>query len=563
MSIQTQLIRDDDALLASLSDSLGDSPADYGAIYTRRWVVELLLDLSGYTEDKPLGELVAVEPACGDGAFLGPMVERLSSSLRMSGKDLASASSAIRAFDLQPGNVEKSRAVVATTLLANGWTGDEATATATSWVQHNDFLLGPPSDQSADFVLGNPPYIRLEDVSPARSAAYRSACPTMGGRADIYVGFFEIGLRILREGGSLGYICADRWMRNQYGRQLRAFVSSGFAMDAVVHMHDVDAFEDPVSAYPAITVLRRGRQNGALVASTDSSFGEEGAQQLLSISNGTSQRSSIAGARATRLRGWFEGEHAWPDASPERIKLLRQLEADFPPLEDAATGTRIGIGVASGADRVFITTNEELAEPERMLPLLLASDVADGSPKWSGHFLVNPWREDGSGLVDLEDWPRFHAYLESHAELVKGRNCVKNRPESWHRTIDRVAPVLTHQAKLVFPDIKASIHPVLDEGNFYPHHNLYWATSSGWDLEVLGGILLSRVAQMFIEAYAVRMRGGYLRFQAQYLRTIRVPRPESLSDATQGSLRAAFRARDAGLATKSALVAYGLGALPE
>ncbi|MGH4015414.1 MAG: Eco57I restriction-modification methylase domain-containing protein [Pseudonocardiaceae bacterium] len=52
-------------------------------------------------------------------------------------------------------------------------------------------------------------------------SAYRSACPTMGGRADIYVGFYEVGLRSLRPGGRLGFICADRWMRNQYGHRLR------------------------------------------------------------------------------------------------------------------------------------------------------------------------------------------------------------------------------------------------------------------------------------------------------------------------------------------------------
>jgi hypothetical protein len=69
--------------------------------------------------------------------------------------------------------------------------------------------------------------------------------------------------------------------------------------------------------------------------------------------------------------------------------------------------------------------------------------------------------------------------------------------------------------------------PVYDEGRYYPHHNLYHVTSEVWDLKLLGGILLSRLGQFFIECYAVRMSGGYLRFQAQYLRRIRVPRPST------------------------------------
>ena len=53
-----------------------------GVVYTKRWVVELLLDLAGYKAETNLVEAVAVEPAAGDGAFLGPMIERLAESCR-------------------------------------------------------------------------------------------------------------------------------------------------------------------------------------------------------------------------------------------------------------------------------------------------------------------------------------------------------------------------------------------------------------------------------------------------------------------------------------------------
>jgi len=133
----------------------------------------------------------------------------------------------------------------------------------------------------------------------------------------------------------------------------------------------------------------------------------------------------------------------------------------------------------------------------------------------------------------------------------------------WFRTIDRVDHSLTPREKLFFPDIKAAIHPVLDRGNYYPHHNLYFVISDKWDLEVLGGLLLSRVAQLFIESYAVRMRGGYLRFQAQYLRRIRVPPPDDLTAAQEDQLRRAFRARDVELATTVAVELYGISEIPE
>jgi hypothetical protein len=115
---------------------------------------------------------------------------------------------------------------------------------------------------------------------------------------------------------------------------------------------------------------------------------------------------------------------------------------------------------------------------------------------------------------------------------------------------------LINQQKLYIPDIKDCLNPVLDKGETYPHHNLYFIISDRWDLEVLGGLLLSSIGQLFIEAYGVRMRGGYFRFQAQYLRRIRVPNPESLSKATAEQLIRAFRQRNRQLATAVALEVY-------
>ena len=139
-----------------------------------------------------------------------------------------------------------------------------------------------------------------------------------------------------------------------------------------------------------------------------------------------------------------------------------------------------------------------------------------------------------------------------------GGTRAKKNPLGWFRTIDRVTHSLVSRPKLLIPDIKNVFHPVLEDGQTYPHHNLYFISSDVWDLEVLGGILLSAVGQFFIEAYGVRMRGGYLRFQAQYLRRIRVPRPSEIAEAQAKMLVRAFREKNRALASEVALAIYGI-----
>ena len=533
-----------------------DLAGDHGEVFTRRWVVEMILDLAGYRADVDLAVLRAIEPSCGAGAFLGPMVERLIASAKAHGRNLANHCAAIRAFDLLAANVELSRKAVAVLLEESGMSAHDAASTAAAWIARADFLLhgADEYDGTIDLVVGNPPYIRLEDVPAARSALYRERCPTMRGRSDIYVGFIESGLRMLKTGGALAFIVADRWMHNQYGADLRQMISSGFAVETVIAMHDVDAFEAPVSAYPAVTVVRRQPQAKAVIASTTSSFDKESVEPFLRFATNGRRTTKRKDFDAARLDSWFGGRESWPSANPTQLALVADLERRHPPIEDPRTGTRVGIGLATGADGVFLTKDADLVEEDRLLPMLLAKDTADGSAHWSGTYLVNPW-VDGR-LVDLDEYPRLRSHLRRNEEAVRGRHVAQRNEKGWYRTIDRVEPGLADRPKLLLPDIKAHPHPILDDGTYYPHHNLYFVTSTGWDLEVLGGLLLSDIADLFVGTYCVKMRGGTYRFQAQYLRRIRVPLVESISVADRRALSNAFATRDVERATAVAHRVY-------
>lgn len=547
-----------------LPDSL-QSAIEYGEVFTRRWIVELILDWVGYTPDKDLARAVIVEPACGVGAFIGPIIERLTASCRIHSRSPLDAIDALRAFDLLDRNVKASRDLAIQLLAECGWDIANAKKVAERWVRQGDFLL-QKEYQSADFVVGNPPYIRLEDVPDARMNAYRAACSTMGGRADVYVGFYEVGLTILNEGGRLGYICADRWMRNQYGSRLRELVGRSFNTEMVLTMHDVDAFHESVSAYPAITIIQKAPQGSAVAADTTSSFSAAGADSLRTWMENGGEVSAVQAPtfHAARLPHWFSGSDSWPVASPARLAMLEDLNDRFPLLEDESTGTRVGIGVATGADSVFITGGPEPVdvEEDRLLPLAMVRDTTGGAFAWGGKYLINPWSTDGH-LVDLDSYPRLGRYFRLNSGQLRARHIAKKQPARWYKTIDKVDHRLVEKAKLLFPDMKVNIHPVLDPGGFYPHHNLYYIVSDVWDPRVLGGLLLSRVAEAFVSAYAVRMRGGTLRFQAQYLRRIRVPRPDMICTADSTALSDAFDRRDVDAATEAALRVYGLPDLPD
>jgi hypothetical protein len=532
-------------------------PEPKGVVFTKPWVVELLLDLAGYVDKENLVDSVAVEPAAGEGAFLGPMALRLIRSCRRQGRPVSDCSSSLIAYELNDASVDVARLAVTMALHSSDIPREVAEQLARHWVRGGDYLLEAPQLPPADFVIGNPPYIRLEDIPPENASLYRDAYPTMRGRADLYVAFFEAGLRQLRSDGVCSFICADRWMLNQYGGELRRLVTRSFSVETVVEMHNANAFYDDVSAYPAITVIRRASQGQAVVASIGADVNTASGQALatsLRSADSKENRQMPTGVATTVVDRWFSGSDPWPCGSPARLAILRQLEDRFEPMESEVTGTRVGIGVATGLDKVFITQDDKLVESSRLLPLAMAQDTASGKMAWSGRYLVNPW--DRNGLVNLNHFPRLASYLETHQEALKSRHTAQKNRQGWYRTIDRVTMELTKQPKLYIHDIKDCFNPVLDTGETYPHHNLYFIVSEKWNLEVLGGLLLSSVGQLFIEAYGVRMRGGYLRFQAQYLRRIRMPKPETLTQTQSELLVKAFQQRDRTLASAVAHEVY-------
>lgn len=191
----------------------------------------------------------------------------------------------------------------------------------------------------------------------------------------------------------------------------------------------------------------------------------------------------------------------------------------------------------------------------------MRDDIEAGKIRNSKRFVINTFRDVG-GVVDLRYYPRLARYLKEHGDELRERHVARNNERAWFRTIDRVYPELVGVPKLLIPDIAGSNEVVLDEGRFHPHHNLYFVKSDSWDMRVLGALLSSKVALFFVWSYAVKMRGGYLRFQAQYLRRIRLPASGSIKPKLAKALATAFDKRDFARIDHLALEAYGLKTLP-
>jgi adenine-specific DNA-methyltransferase len=537
----------------------GDDARMRGVVFTQRWAVNLLLDLAGYVPDEEsIIDKKAVDPSCGDGAFACIMAQRLVSSCMKHGRPVSDCARSLVAIDIDAARVANTRSTVTDHLTAVGVPRDVATSLAEGWVRVGDYLSPAPGRGRVDFVVGNPPYVRMENIDPTCAVRYRETYPTMQGRADLYVAFFEAAIHSLRPEGVCAFLCADRWMHNSFGATLRDLITRECSVSTIIEMHSAKAFERDVCGYASMTAFRKTRERPPTLACRFTGTGEVTLSDLRADS-------SVVGITCARVSPWFAGEEPWPCCSPAVLSLVRRIEGGFPLIESRVGGTKMGIGVATGADKVYVVDARmpPKVESRCLLSLAMASDDREESSRQiisTRHALVNPW--PALEAEDRDAFPLVREYFRSHETQIRARYVGKKDPARWYRTIDRINDDLIGRKKLYIPDISIRLSPVLDEGGTYPHHNLYWITSSEWDLEVLGGILMSDIVHMFAECYAMSMRGGYRRFQTQFLRRIRVPRAASISEADQLALRTAFRKRDVVLSSMTCMRLFGVTELP-
>lgn len=482
----------------------------HGTVATKPHVVAAMLDMTEYKPNRNLSAIRLLDPAGGNGVFILEAIRRLSASAAQYNFSFTEAYTGLCVVEIDVDSAIKLVNAITDCLRELGRLPEIPDPSVI--VIHHDFLRLPTL--SFDVIVGNPPYVRYDNVPVEVRELYRQRYRTFSHRADLYVPFFEKGLRSLTPGGRLCYICPNRWLKNGYGQGLRGLIAKGYTLSAVIDLEAARPFEEAVAAYPAITLIENRWSDDPIrwsVADNDAQLVTQALSATL-----------LPRPQSNDWQQNFRGEH--------RSQTMQPIESQ---------GFKIGIGVATGADRIFIGNDLDVEESRR-LPILMARDLRGNRLCWSGQHVINPFDANGQ-LVDLDQYPKLARYLNAHRSALSQRHIARKNPMAWYRTIDRIHADLAAQPKLLLPDMSANERLLLDEGLYYPHHNLYYITSPDVQaLKVLGALLMTSDVRSQLARLSTRMNGGYLRWQSQHLRKLLLPAISTLSKAQRQEYLAKF-----------------------
>jgi adenine-specific DNA-methyltransferase len=488
----------------------------HGLVLTKPIIVQVMLDRVGYKPTNDLRAVKVIEPSAGDGAFAIEIVDRLYKSAISFGFSFEEALKSLHFYEMDPQmahllseRIESYLATISVSMPQN-------------LIHIEDFLLS--NAPKCDLVIGNPPYVRHENIPDAQKSACRALFSTFTHRSDLYIAFYEKGLKLLTKDGALTFICSNRWLKNQYGKGLRHLIHQAYLLGEIIDLEGTCPFEEEVIAYPAITTIKKGE--GRKPANY---YQVNDIDQLPDLDNLVEPTRTLL---TNSSANWF----SYQPTNLSHTKYLDSIENQ---------GFKIGIGVATGSDRVFIRKDfKSLVEHELLLPILLARDIKNNALVWSENYIINPFDNLGR-LINLQNFPKASSYFDAHKEHLNERHVAKKNPSAWYKTIDRINTALLHQDKILLPDISGNSHLLIDRGNYYPHHNLYYITGNGYEyLVILAALLMSDLVKNQLLEIGNKMNGGYPRWQSQNLRKLRVPMINAMPIDTKASLVKAYHAKD-------------------
>jgi hypothetical protein len=389
--------------------------------------------------------------------------------------------------------------------------------------QRRDSLLPEESPKPAtgnsqpsgfDLVLANPPYVRQEkfkDQKPLLQNAYE--CYT--GIADLYVYFYERGVRLLGQGGVLSFISSNKFFRAAYGEKLRAFLRARTELQTVIDFGDLPIFE--ATAYPCIIVAsNRAPKPAHEVRTLNVRTTEELARFAELASSSTAPRAQTSLSDAP-----------WQLESPLILRLLEKLRGAGRPLREYV-GSRVYRGITTGFNQAFVvdraTRDRLIADAKSsavvLKPYLRGRDVKRWRAESQSQWLI--FTRKGSSIETL---PAIEKHLSQFKEHLLPGAPGGRKPGTyqWFEIQDNIA----YWREFTKPKIvstKISIRPTFafDETGHYLGNTSYFFPATSDGLYLLG-LLNSALFHIYAKKTFVEKQGGWYEIQPDGLESFPIP----------------------------------------
>jgi len=360
-----------------------------------------------------------------------------------------------------------------------------------------------------DVVIGNPPYVRVQNLNYETIDWLKGNKESAYKRVDISILFIEEALKLINECGVISFITSNQFFKAEYGRKLRKIIKG--KLHSNIDFSDVSVFEG-LSTYVSILSLANQTVNKLDYAKISNA--QLGIENLKLHSFNYEDYSDDA---------WdFNLNKGLKDKIYQGSNLLAEC-ADFV------------YGIITGNDDAFIVTREEAEknnfEKGVLFDFIKPENYKKYAIKKPDKIIIYPYNEFNEVFLEHDFknlFPGVYKHLIEHKEILENRKdsriTIKEKGLDWYSIMRRVHPKDIKATKIIFYDVGGSPNFCLDEKGIAfgggTSHSFTVKDGSDYSLEYLLALLNSKVLSWVILGICPVKMGGARKYGLDYMRKL-------------------------------------------
>lgn len=493
-----------------------------GAVYTPNYIKSFIVENSLSKVKKPLSEIKSADISCGCGAFLFTIANKQKNETQRPYSEIFEEN--IFGLDICQTSIKRTEILL--TLLAISQGEDEkefkfnlfcGNALSFDWKFNCSVIK---SNEGFDLIVGNPPYVRAKNIDLETKKLLTNWSVTKSGNPDLYIPFFEIGLKSLNKKGILGYITVNSFFKSVNARELRKYLQTNKYELSIIDFGDEKLFESK-SAYTCICFLAKEKSEYLF-------FKKETSRTLQK--NGLEKFNKIPFKDLDFQRGWIIN-------NKQIVENIKRIESAG---ESLGAKYKIKNGIATLSNDIYIF--KPIDENKNYYTLIrnrkkfeiekgICRDIIKPNILKYEHEielikekLIYPYTNGITPLSLLKEeqlksnFPKAYEYLSFHKEELQKRDKGNGDYGAWY-AFGRTQALTDKGYKLLFPYMAKDPHFVFtDQKDMMIYCGYAIFNESVEELKILKRILESKVFDYYMQNTSKPYSSGYLSYAKNYVK---------------------------------------------
>ncbi len=401
-----------------------------------------------------------------------------------------------------------------------------------------------------DCIIGNPPYIRQEQIKDIKPLLQKQYQDFYNSTADIYTYFFALSYQLLKEKGFNAFITSNKYARAKYGAKLREWLLKKTTIVSYMELNALKVFESAAVDTSIISFIKQSPPK-------ESRFNY--------YEPTPNDKNDLKSARPLPMKQNALSTESFIFANTTLLDLRDKIESVGAPLKD--WDIQINYGIKTGANEAFIITTEKREEilnacktqeerkrTERLIkPILRGKDIKRYSYEWAHLWVINTHNGYTSNLkfkippIDIEKIPAIKTHLNAHYDTIATRSDQGDTP--YHL---RNCAYLEdfEKEKIVYPETSQGAYFIYENSGIFLEKTAFMIVSDAYNLKLLTALLNSKLITFYFKNFCggcILGKSGY-QYNKHALEKIPIPqiteKNQELADKIIDGAKAILEAKE-------------------